>query len=148
LELHPRYDGKTHINMYTRGQTDLGRLLSNIITPDDLPVIETPHGKFATIEGYWHWLGHRDERLRTLSGWDAKAWVRGRKRPYNMPFSEFYDFMKQAITYKITHSPTLRTLLKDSTLPFTNYYVSGNRVIDPGADWLCQIVEDVRDSLR
>jgi hypothetical protein len=47
-----KQDGINHINIYSKGKTELGRLLTNFArTP-----IETPFGHFESGEGYWFWL--------------------------------------------------------------------------------------------
>jgi len=61
-------DGLSHINIYSKGMTELGRLLSNFA---NTPVNTPQDGKFTSIEGYWYWLlGKNDNRevLRTLHG--------------------------------------------------------------------------------
>ena len=51
--LTPQNDGITHINVYSKGKTTLGRWLTNFAhTP-----IDTIDGHFESIEGYWYWLG-------------------------------------------------------------------------------------------
>jgi hypothetical protein len=42
-------DGITHINIYSKGKTELGRWLSNFTYHP----IETEDGKFDSVEGYW-----------------------------------------------------------------------------------------------
>jgi len=45
-------DGIDHINLYSRGHTELGQYLSNFAyTP-----IQTEDGRFNSIEAYWYWL--------------------------------------------------------------------------------------------
>ena len=61
-------DGEDHINIYSKGKTEIGRWLSNFSHTE----IITEDGKFSSIEGYWYWLTTKDERLRTLIGWAAK----------------------------------------------------------------------------
>ena len=50
----PATDGINHINIYSKGKTEVGRILSNFNTP--FFKYETPHGKFRSLEGYYHWL--------------------------------------------------------------------------------------------
>ena len=49
---HPMNDGVDHINVYSKGATELGRFLTNM---NNIPV-NTKHGRFQSVEGYWHWL--------------------------------------------------------------------------------------------
>lgn len=51
-KINPSTDGITHINIYSRGRTTVGRFLSNFEETNT----PTPHGKFLTLEGYYHYL--------------------------------------------------------------------------------------------
>lgn len=51
-KITPTTDGVNHINVYSRGVTEIGRVLSNFEPCE----IETNHGTFASLEGYYHWL--------------------------------------------------------------------------------------------
>ena len=67
----PATDGIDHVNIYSAGRTELGRFMSNFAQAP----IQTIDGSFASIEGYWYWLGceHTDrDTLRTVSGFAAK----------------------------------------------------------------------------
>lgn len=61
-------DGVTHINVYSRGETAVGRWLSNFTRCS----LETEDGNFESIEGYWYWLTTHDCELRELHGFLAK----------------------------------------------------------------------------
>jgi len=45
-------DGVTHINIYSKGRTTLGQMLSNF---EDSP-FTCEDGNFRSIEDYWYWL--------------------------------------------------------------------------------------------
>lgn len=63
-------DGITHINVYSKGKTELGRLLSNFS--------HTPfYGNdilFNSVEGWWQWFttGKEYDYLKYLYGFKAK----------------------------------------------------------------------------
>ena len=62
-------DGIDHINIYSRGHTELGQYLSNFAyTP-----IQTEDGRFYSIEGYWYWLNTHNDKLRLLYGFKARS---------------------------------------------------------------------------
>src|ERR1700712_4173623 len=69
--LDPEEDGKSHINIYTKGKTRLGRLLTNLA---DVPVTHPTYGTFRCAEGLWYYMktGCQCEDLRALAGFDAK----------------------------------------------------------------------------
>lgn len=66
--IDPNEDGISHINVYSKGRTGIGRFLSNFT----FYPIHTVDGEFHSIEGYWYWLTCRDDRLRYLHGYEAK----------------------------------------------------------------------------
>lgn len=145
--IYPKYqdqDGKTHINIYSRGKTDLGRFLSNFTKHR----IDTEDGKFDSIEGYWYWLGCKDEKLRTLSGWEAKQY--GRKvRAADWNNSE--DFKRKicgAIENKIRNSKYLNRFTNND-LPLEHYYVYGDKVVKPEeGKWVIEYLLKLRVELR
>lgn len=54
VKYDPKMDGVTHINIYSKGKTQLGRVASNFAYfPFEIP----NDGRFSSVEGYWHWLG-------------------------------------------------------------------------------------------
>lgn len=70
--INPKLDGITHVNIYSQGKTELGRMLSNFYHYK----VKTRDGEFNSVEGYWHWLGiekcKEKEVLRKLYGYNAK----------------------------------------------------------------------------
>ena len=50
MDYKPLNDGVDHINIYSRGKTQLGRMLSNFyLSPFNHPV----YGGFNTVEGFY-----------------------------------------------------------------------------------------------
>jgi hypothetical protein len=116
-------DGITHINVYSRGKTLLGQQLSNF---SHHPIVLPEHGGFNSVEGFWYWLTRRDDRLRLLSGYDAKKL--GRSLPVRRPYlaEEFPMFMEEicsALDAKLRTHRELRLEFARSRLPFVHYYV-------------------------
>lgn len=144
-------DGLTHLNIYSKALTELGRLLSNFAhTPLKLP----QDGKFVSIEGYWYWLLSVDpskERLRFLSGFEAKEIGREiAKHDWPNENFEFFKFkVYQALIAKVIQTPGLEQSLINSSLPFTHYYVYNNKVIDvKEAKWLVEAWEQIRKDVK
>ena len=52
----PSADGVTHINVYTKGKTELGRMLSNLHSSDTNIEIDGEVLTFKTLEGFWYFL--------------------------------------------------------------------------------------------
>ena len=51
--INPKQDGISHVNIYSQGKTELGRMLSNFYHYQ----VITKDGNFTSVEGYWYWLG-------------------------------------------------------------------------------------------
>jgi hypothetical protein len=137
----PEDDGKTHINVYSKGLTELGQFLSNFA---EAPA-QTPDGEFASIEGYWYWLSCRDNRLRRLSGWLAKSVGRRAKGKDWLKTDDFKNRIKSAIKTKLETYPDMYAELKACSLPLTHYYVySGKASQVPKAKWVIDYIESLK----
>lgn len=147
---NPEKDGIDHINVYSRGNTQLGRRLSNFAYVS----FNHPYfGNFSSMEGFWYYIrnGCVDEELRNLSGLSAKR--RGRDTPGKYQ-PHFRDDVIGAIYQKITQNDHLREDFVTSTLPFAHYYMmeqgennfeqrSGN-----GGDWTVDGLEIMRREMK
>jgi len=137
-----REDGVTHLNIYSKGKTELGRFLSNFC----LSPVDTPDGEFASIEGYWYWLGteHPDrEELRRLHGWEAKKIGRQLKAVSSVELPDFRDRIRSALRNKLFSRPDMLLKLLNNDLPLAHYYVQYGRVTEPpGNEWLVEFFEN------
>lgn len=137
----PENDGIDHINIYSKGRTEIGRWMSNFaFTPITIP----EHGKFFSIEGYWYWLGSGDERLRKLTGFAAKSLGRDLRGRKTLPEDEFRALISAAIRIKAEGNVRLLSELRASTLPLTHYYTFSGIVKDAGFLWIVQLWDDIR----
>lgn len=152
MSFNPAEDGVTHINVYSKGATPLGRLLSNFArTP-----LHLPDGPFASLEGYWYWLGVQaphGEPLREVSGATAKQLGRTLRERYPAPeLPDFQQRITTAMTIKVAQHADLRKQLEQSTLPFAHYYYYGSptnaKVVDAGFPWITSHWELLRGVLR
>ena len=150
-KIDPFKDGITHINIYSKGQTELGRWMSNFAFS---PVNLREDGKFNSIEGYWYWLLSEDNNrdvLRTMDGWLAKE--RGRQLVEgDWPSDRNLEFrarIHEAIKTKVNTYPEYKERLKNSALPFQHYYVYGGKVVKvQKGEWILHIWEDLRKELK
>lgn len=145
----PKDDGITHINIYSKGATVLGRQLSNFALT---PFVHTDYGQFASVEGLWYYVGTgcRHEVLRTLHGYAAKK--RGSEFT-KVEKEHFNDIILEGIRCKLRQHHDLRRLLAESSLPFAHYYyygVIGNaNVIElPQYDWIVAEIERIRTVIQ
>lgn len=146
----PSDDGVTHINVYSKGRTELGRELSNFSRN---PFHLEDHGHFTSVEAYWYWLktGKQHDNLRRLYGQSAK--LAGKKLlEVEWDETEFQDCIRRAIKQKILDNPRLQKNFVESELPFAHYYVygSGHDVIRrvPDQDWQVEYLTELRKELK
>lgn len=137
----PDNDGITHVNVYSKGRTTLGRFLSNFA----LSPITTEDGDFKSIEGYWYWLSTGDDRLRRMSGYQAKKLGRELRGKDWEESPEFKRKIISAISVKLLSNPHMLFNLKSLEIPLAHYYVMGGKVIEPaGGAWVIDFLESVR----
>lgn len=133
----PEDDGKTHVNVYSKSLSLLGRKLSNF-NPE--PVCVGSDGLFKCLEGYWYWLRlnlHNpdwfrnnpifEQQLRNARGFEAKKIGRIQCQQAKVPNTkevsdEFKYRFKVAMRQKILQHTQLKNLLIDNKLPLTHYY--------------------------
>jgi hypothetical protein len=144
LKLIANEDGRTHINVYSNGKTELGRFLSNFSYS---PII-TEDGKFESIEGYWYWIGCKHpnrDLLRSAYGASAKSLGRNLGSPDWISSEVFKDKIKKAIQIKLESNPQKFSELKSSKLPLAHYYVYAEKIIKvPGANWILEFIDSFR----
>jgi hypothetical protein len=141
----PKEEGITHINIYSKAQSPLGRYMSNF----DRCHITISIGDFASIEGLIFYLGSFNEKLRDVSGANAKALGNIVDRNIRLPEDVFRRFVVEAMEHKVDANGHLRHLLETCDLPFTHYYVYGNKKVEvQGWDWQVQEWDKIRKRLR
>lgn len=130
MSWNPLEDGITHINVYSKGKTELGRWLTNFAHSP----IDTVDGHFESIEGYWYWLGttHSDrENLRFLYGFKAKELGKKLKSIEQQNNDDFKPKILNAIKIKLYNNPRMMDLLFQNSLPLVHYYVYGENSENP-----------------
>lgn len=150
-DLSPSGDGVEHINIYSRGTTKLGVMLSNF---HHSPFVLEGHGRFESVEGFWYWwLKGRDEKLRDMYGVAAKKYGQSIPIKYTVSVVD-RDVIKEAIFCKIDQNEEIKSLLRDSTLPFEHYYWNQKEdgsiaVLDnPQHRWQVDWIEQIREWLK
>ncbi|QFG06627.1 hypothetical protein HWC59_gp04 [Proteus phage Myduc] len=127
----PANDGKDHINIYTKGKTELGRMLSNLY---DCKFEVPGYGRFNSLEGFWYYYltGCRFEELKGMGGFKAKSFGRT-KCQYRIDdeeigvVGEHREVILEAIRCKLRQNRNILKLLTESTLPLSHYYAKPNR---------------------
>ena len=124
----PIDDGVSHINVYTKGATPLGRALSNL--DRQYPFIHPPWGKWKTLEGLWYFLGTgcTHWELNVMDGFLAKKHGKTLER---VQYDKFDRDIKIAMLCKIVQNVELLDLFLYSSLPFAHYYYYGDAEGNP-----------------
>ena len=145
MRINPYNDGIDHINIYSQSQSILGRMLSNFSDHS----IDTVDGPFCSVEGYWYWLGCKDDRLRKCYGYEAKKL--GRKLGCeDYPKDPMFKMKICAalITELIKH-PEIYERFKDNELPFEHYYEFHGRIVKPeNGKWIIDFWTFIQNALK
>lgn len=129
-------DGLEHINVYSDGRTELGRLLSNF---PRTPFYSERFGEFASLEGAWRWLstGQQYDVLRSKFGVEARNFRRNEK--------VYYEGFQQDIIHvthcKLRDNPRIYQMLMESHLPLAHYYYYGGTIVDASKSNMFQLLE-------
>lgn len=147
LGFEAKNDGIDHINIYSNGETELGRLLTHFA---HTPFIHPYLGPFASMEGLWFFIrnGGFDENLRYLSGIKAKKLGRLHQAKW---YPDFRSDIIAANYQKIIQNDQLREAVIASELPFDHYYLFGpKKVLIAPRDsmWLIEGFEEIRKALK
>jgi Domain of unknown function (DUF4326) len=145
----PETDGIDHVNIYSKGRTRLGRMLSNFAP---IGFIHPTLGVFRSVEAFWYYTSRENppESLRQLFGFEAKKV--GKELAKKMNVSNHHELVKQAITCKIYQNPDLKQRLIDCDLPLAHYYVFGGGPDAVVRDeeryaWITEYIVQIRENL-
>jgi len=171
--LDPKNDGVDHINVYSKGATELGRLLTNFSKHD----FTVQNESFSSLETWWYWELLREagvvgkwynQELSTEANqlmtelrysWGARAKVIGTKLTAmfianrGAPSEEFRKRYAEAAAARLQADLKLIRLLRDSHLPLVHYYWYGRadkiKVIqDTKHHWVLDIWTNFRKQLQ
>lgn len=135
----PKNDGKDHVNIYSRGKTNLGKALSNFAHY----VFSFEGITYQSIEGALYYYRTGNTKLIKLYGSEAKKI--GSKS--NEKRIESPELLKAWLYAKIFSNPELIALLLNNRLPFSHYYIMFGRKIDAGIE-LPDLWREITDDLR
>lgn len=139
----PNNDGTTHINIYSKGNTIIGRDLSFF---SNKPFTHPMYGYFQSLEGFYHYIatGMQHDVLRTLYGLPARQY--GKSVP-KVAVQNFQFIIAEAVELMLNAHPDVKMSLVKTTLPFTHYYVynEGWAVTIPTQHhWVVELYEHLR----
>lgn len=146
IKWNPDDEGKTHINIYSQANSELGRLLSNFART---PINHPTEGPVESIEGLWYGLSANDRSIYSLYGYEAKRVGRERKGEDYPTRPDFAAKILLGLSVKAhDYGEQIRELmLKYRELPYTHYYVFNNKQFFPKKGmWVIRFWETVRDA--
>jgi len=123
MRIDHNQDGVSHINVYSKGRTELGRLLSNFA---HTPFVHPVHGRFASVEGYWYWLSCKEDILKELHGYRAKKVGRELGGEDYQDGAAFKMNICTDINCKIEQNPNISRMLEEIDLPLVHYFIYGS----------------------
>jgi hypothetical protein len=138
---NPNEDGVTHINVYSKGRTELGRSLTNLApTP-----FRHPHlGEFKCVEGFWYMFVTCQAQFQRMDGWTAKREGDKAHRVREMDKAT----LKEVYLLKLQYNPRIKDMLLANTLPLEHYYVYGDKVVSNRYTWTAKLWEEIATELR
>ena len=136
-------DGIHHINIYSKGNTEIGRWLTNF----SYSPIQTENGWFNSVEGYWYWLTTLNDKLRDLHGFAAKKLGKESEQIVELTEKQFKEKICKAIDLKLKTNP--RWVAESVNLPLQHYYdYGGKRVYKKEYDWITEHIQTRVNQLR
>lgn len=136
-------DGIDYINVYSKGKTELGRLLSNFTyTPFTYKC-----SYYSSVEAFWYCCTTgKYKHISRLSGWRAK--YQGNLLPQLNP-EPSRDTLKKVYLSKIRSTPFIESELLRNKLPFAHYYeFSGVRKSADKYLWTADLWREITDRLK
>lgn len=159
--IDPNKDGISFINVYSKGRTNLGKQLTNMF-----PYSFMYDGiQFNSVEQAWHYYKFVNidtnvaNHILTLTNpFECLKYARANKTEAVVEYvktSSFQSKMKDVINTRISSDNTLKTLLRNSWLPFEHFYTYGKegskQVVHDQRnkyEWLLDIFDDIRFKLH
>lgn len=160
MEFECEQDGITHVNVYSKSRSKLGRTLSNFAhTPI---TIEEDH--FESIESWWYWTKMNNinksvlfpvfspeqiSEIKKKIGKEAKSYFRDLFKDDSSSFSPSKEELKAAYLQKLKEHPEIEKMLLENTLPFTHYYMMFDKKVDADSTlWTAKLWEEIKLELQ
>lgn len=152
----PVGDGVDHINVYSKGRTELGRSLSHM---SSYGFVHEQHGEFKCLEGYYYYLAYMLDgsnvpflSLANMDGFTAKkvgkAWLSKLNSEDVFGTSEFRELFLYGHKLRLEQNGPLRERFMESDKPLAHYYYYGNienpKVIDAGGVYYLKYLEQLK----
>jgi len=145
----PNEDGFSHLNVYSQGNTEIGKMLSNFYNCN----VITEDGYFSSGEAYYYWLSlppnSPRESLRTCYGYKAKELGKDLLSKY--PRVQVIDFEDKILKYTEEKMKKYSHLLERKYLgiPLAHYYNYKGKIVDRTYTnkWLLDGIKEIMERL-
>lgn len=156
-DFDPLLDGKTHINVYSKGATELGRLLSNFA---HTPFLLWGEGYFHSVESWWYWVKMSNinnslllpifdenqlSEIKEQVGVFAKQYFRAINT-----LEDTYIFnpgriqLKNVYIAKLKNHPRIKEMLFSNNLPMAHYYMMNYKKVNADRHlWTVELWEEI-----
>lgn len=142
-DIFGKLDGVDFINVFSRGKTKLGQLLSNFAhTP-----FKYKGKQFESVEGYWFYkVSGGDPKFYLVYGSEAKQ--RGKEIVNRQP-GPTREELKEVYKAKLESNLHFTKLLRESSLPLAHYYqYNGPPMSADNYLWTVEIWDEIRNELK
>lgn len=159
-EFEVNEDGITHINVFSKSRSKLGRMLSNFANTS----VTTETDKFITVESWWYWMKMKninesclvplftDEQLSEIkekAGKDAKDYFRALYKTDSSEYSPTKAQLKVTYKLKLEQHPEVKELLLKNTLPLAHYYMMFNKKVSADSTlWTALLWDEIKNELN
>lgn len=156
----PEGDGITHINISIYGKTELGKMLSNFYNSNTKIEFDNDELEFKNLESFLCFLYlYKHDKIKrfnflTTNGIDARKEAFQLIDELNIDIDKIMSLkstksiFSDAIKGKIKQNKKILSLLAMSELPFSSYYIRGDKVISNDIDWQLDLFNELRDLLH
>ena len=155
-------DGITHINMYSKGKTKLGRMLTNMSNIEFKVILNKKEVTFKSLEGYWYFL--QIYFLTKKINYDFvdidcfEAKIKGKEILANIDrgmteetYERFKGYIIKGLQSKLKKNSEIYTLISENNLKFAHYYYYGNGEFTqtlPQYNWIVEAVEKISEEIK
>jgi len=152
----PSGDGVTHINVFSKSRSKLGRMLSNFA---DTP-IATETDRFVTVESWWYWMKMKNinescliplfseeqlNEVKNKAGKEAKDYFRALYKTDSSEYSPSKNQLKEIYKLKLEQHSEVKELLLANTLPLAHYYIMFDKKVSADSTlWTALLWDEIK----
>ncbi len=158
VEIYKRQEteGIHYVNVYSKSNTTLGRLLSNFAATK----ITIDNQVFESVESWWYFTKMTKinnaflvpvfseehlEEIKKKPGFLAKKYFRELFKEDSLQYNPSKKDLKKAYICKLEQHPQIKELLLENKLPFKHYYIMGGKKIEADEyKWTVDLWDEIK----